>query len=322
MTLAYVFNPARALQSFLLAAFILSGGDALRAANFFDNAIVITGTGGGTIDLNTAGGSSNPGRYCWAIFALQGGVTVTDPFLSGNASDYDVRGNIGIAQGGTLTLNNARIGGTVFLRNGAVPSVTNSVITGNGGIPLANQDPILFPAQANAYNAASAAAGLARDVGSGATLLTISGSVPPGILSSDTSSIIFANASGGITGAANTTYVLNLANLVLAGAGAVLTLNGDSTTNYVINVSKYMTLSAGAKLQVSGGLQPQNVLFNLRNTSGYDVTMSGGSTLEGIILASNRNVKLTGGSQVTGEVIARAVSLSGQSKVINPVCSP
>jgi hypothetical protein len=311
---------ARAFRSTLLAASALLGAGTLDAANFFDNAIVISGTGGGTIDLNTSGGSNNPGRYCWAIFALQGGVTITDPLpYTGIA---DVLGNIGIAQGGTITMSNSTVKGTVYLRTGAVSSVPSPATITGGILQSGPTDTILNTAQAYAYNAASAASGLARSTGAGATLLTISGSLPAGILNSDTSSVMMTNTAGGISGAANTTYVLNLTNLVLSGAGAVLTLTGDSTTNYVINVSKFMTLSAGAKIQVSGGMQPQNVLFNVRNTYGYDVTMSGGSTLEGIILAANRNVKLTGDAQVTGEVIARAVSLSGQSKVINPVCSP
>jgi choice-of-anchor A domain-containing protein len=217
-----------------------------------------------------------------------------------------------------------RVRGTAYLRNGAIPSLQNGA-TVSGGM-LANQDPILSTGpvngQAYAYYASSIAAGLPRDAGSGATLLTLSGAVPVSTLTDDVSSITLGNASGGIAGAADTTYVLNLTNLVLSGATAVLNLSGTNTTNYVINVSKFMSLSAGAKIQLSGGLQAQNVLFNVRNTYGYDVTMSGGSTVDGIILAANRNVKLTGGSVVTGEVIARGVSLSGSSKVINPVCSP
>jgi len=52
------------------------------------------------------------------------------------------------------------------------------------------------------------------------------------------------------------------------------------------------------------------------------VTLSGGSEARGIILATTRAVKLTGDSKVFGEVIAKAVSLSGGSNVINPVVSP
>jgi choice-of-anchor A domain-containing protein len=117
--------------------------------------------------------------------------------------------------------------------------------------------------------------------------------------------------------------VLNIADLIMSGAGAILTLSGDATTNYVINVNRYMTLGSQAQVALSGGLTPQNVLFNVKSYStNYDVTMSGASTVNGIILATNRNVKLTGDSTVYGEVIAKGVSLSGSSQVINPLASP
>jgi hypothetical protein len=141
----------------------------------------------------------------------------------------------------------------------------------------------------------------------------------------DTGSIVLggtnpASTNATINGAAGATYVLNLANLALNAS--TLTLTGDATTNYVINVTKFMSLANNSHIVLSGGLQPQHVLFNLRNIAAYDVTLSGGSTVDGIILASNRAVKLTGASVVTGEVISRSVSLSGASRVINPVCSP
>jgi len=319
MKLNNLINLARAFRSVLLAAFTLIGSGALQAANtnFFDGPVTVTGTGGGVIDLNTAGGGNGAGRYCWAIFALQGGVTITDP--APNAFK-DVRGNIGIAQGGTITMSNSNVAGTVYLRTGAVPSVP-APATISGGILFA-QDPILNPAQANAYAAASAASGLATNNGGGT--MTIGGATPLGVLTNgsfaDTASIVFGNTSGQINGAPGGTYVLNLTNLLLSAS--TLTLTGSSTTNYVINVSKYLSLGGASKIVLSGGLQAQNVLFNVRNTAAYDVTMSGASTLDGIILASNRNVKLTGSSVVTGEVIARGVSLSGNSKVINTVCSP
>jgi hypothetical protein len=311
-----LFNPGHAIRSVLLAVLTLIGSGATQAANFFDNAIVVTGTGGGVIDLNTAGGGNGAGRYCWAIFALQGGVTITDPSYTGIP---DVIGNVGVAQGGTINMSNSVVSGTVYLRDFGVPTVPPPA-TVSGGV-LLNQNAILNPAQTFAYNAASTAAGLSRTIGT-MTNANITGAVPNTILTNDTTTISLANTPGAINGVAGETYVLNLANLVLSGASAVLTLNGSATTNYVINVSKYLSLSAGSKIVLSGGLQPQNVLFNVRNTYGYDVTLSGGSTLDGIILASNRNVKLTGASVVTGEVIARAVSLSGNSRVINPVCSP
>lgn len=312
MTTSNLAIPARALRSVLLAALTLAGCGTLQAANFFDNVIAV-GTQG-SVDLNTASGSNLSGRYCWAIFTMQGGGTISDSALT----VPNVVGNIGVAQSGTIMMQNSTVAGTVYLRGGAVPSTPGSVIT--GGI-LTSQDPILNLAQSNATSAASAAAGLY----SSTTGLSLSGGfpTPPSLVNgsySDTGSIVLKNTSQTINGAAGGTYVLNLANLALNAS--TLTLTGDGTTNYIINVSKFMSLASNSHIVLSGGLQPQNVLFNVRNTYAYDVTMSGASTLDGIILAPGRNVKLTGGSQVNGEVIARAVSLSGQSKVINPVCSP
>ena len=135
--------------------------------------------------------------------------------------------------------------------------------------------------------------------------------------------IAMNNTSGSITGQAGQTYVLNLTDLVLQGTGAVLSLSGSNTTNYVINVSRSMSLAAGAKILLSGGLTEANVLYNVKsNSTQYDVTLSGGSEAHGTILATTRAVKETGGSVVYGEVIAKTVSLSGASKVINPYASP
>lgn len=314
---------ARSFRTLMLAALTIVGAGATQADNFFDNAITVTGTGGGVVDLSTASGSNLAGRYTWAIFALQGGVTITDPSYSGVP---DVIGNIGVAQSGTLSMSNAAVTGTAYLRNGAVASVPPPATISGG--TLSSQNAILNPAQANAYAAASAASGLASKYTDGAGNMSFSGSFSPGGMPTlvdgsfvDTGSINLNGSSAQINGAAGATYVLNLANLVLT-ANSTLTLTGDATTNYIINVSKFMSLSTGSDIVLSGGLQPQNVLFNVRNTYNYDVTLSGGSTVEGIILATNRNVKLTGASVVTGEVIARGVSLSGNSKVINPVASP
>ena len=134
--------------------------------------------------------------------------------------------------------------------------------------------------------------------------------------------------------------MLHLNDLILSGAGAVLTLSGNNqaNVNYVIDVNRYLSLSSGAKVVLTGGLVAQNVLFNVEGAGysayTYDVTLSGGSKIAdapyggsgtlggGVILAPNRTVKLTGASEVKGEVIAKAVSLSGNSRVYNPLVSP
>jgi hypothetical protein len=322
MKLNHRFQPARTLRAALLAAFTLISSGALQAANFFDGPVVLAT---GTIDMLSVSGSGPSRSNCWAIFALQGGVTITNPSDPG-AGAPNVIGNVGISPSGTLTMQNARIGGgttnlsRAYLQSGATASTTGSTVAG-GIFQSGAVDTMLMNAQAAAYNASSVAGSLASQT-SGLTL-SVGFPTPPSLANgsfADTGSIVLGSTSQTINGAAGGTYVLNLANLVLTAG--TLTLTGDSTTNYVINVSKFMSLSANSHIVLSGGLQASNVLFNVRNTYGYDVTMSGASTVDGIILAANRNVKLTGASVVTGEVIARGVSLSGNSRVINPVCSP
>lgn len=175
-------------------------------------------------------------------------------------------------------------------------------------------DTYLANAVANANGASAAATSLATSPGS-----AITGSATTFVQTSGAAN----NLSLGLpsTGAANTTYVVNLTNLILSNS--ILTLSGTSTTNYVFNVAQYMTLANNAHINLTGGLSAANVLFNVQsNTPQYDVTLSGASSVNGIILAPARNVKMTGGSEVDGEVIAKAVSLSGASKVINPFVSP
>ncbi|MEO6784514.1 MAG: hypothetical protein ABI318_00165 [Chthoniobacteraceae bacterium] len=315
MKLNQLFNTLRDCRASLIAALVLLGIGAANADNFFDNSI-------SGVDLGKASGGTTNGHRNWAIFALSGGVTITDA----SATTFnDVIGNVGMANGGSLTLSNSRIDGTVYQDSGGL-SNSGGTITGGAII----HDSSYLTAAFNSANSASgAAAGLATSTGG----LMISGGVSPNVLTSTAASpsaLTLNGVSGGITGASGQTYVLNISDLILSGVGAVLTLSGTATTNYVINVNRYMSLGSQASIALSGGLTSQNVLFNVKDNSlgaggtgtNYDVILSGASGVAGIILAPNRNVKLTGGSLVTGEVIARGVSLSASSQVINPLASP
>jgi ribosomal protein S6E (S10) len=48
------------------------------------------------------------------------------------------------------------------------------------------------------------------------------------------------------------------------------------------------------------------------------VAIRGGSTMEGTLLALNRTVRIRGGSQVVGSVIANEVKISKHSRVLTP----
>jgi choice-of-anchor A domain-containing protein len=313
----------RSFRAILIAASALMGAGSMEAQNFFDNAITV---GANTINLgNASGGSSTVvGTHKnWAIFALSGGVTITDPdnTLQNVGNNYDVLGNVGMA-GGVLTMTNSWIKGSAYPSTGTGVPIISPYITNTGTAGPTVNAAYLSSAVASANNSSTQAASIATlttglsytyNGGTAAipTTFALNGSGGPGTAA--------ATFSGG---AAGQTYVLNLTDLVLSGVGAVLTLNGTATTNYVINVSRYMSLSANSQIALSGGMSPSNVLFNVKNTATYDVTLSGGASVKGIILAPNRNVKLTGGAVVNGEVIAKGVSLSGRSKVLNPFVSP
>ena len=293
-------------------------------ASFFDSNV-------SGVDLGAArGGSPN----YWSVFALSGGVSITDagplplvldPGYPGNglSSDWwDVLGNVGVAGSGNLTMSSSRIKGNLYIRTGGTQTLSGGAFIGNAGYVPTTGTPspsglatnaLLITTATNAKTASDNASGLAT---------TWIGAAPTTIAQNN----MLLNLS--IAAVANTTYVLNLKDLILSGVSSVLTLSGNNqaNVNYVINVERFMSLSAGAKVVLTNGLNAQNVLFNVEqnpaSTFTYDVTLGGGSKLDGIILAPNRTVKLTGASFVKGEVIGKAVSLSGYSRVFNPEISP
>ena len=333
-----VSKMSRLSRALLVATLALAGTASVKADNFFDNTI-------SGINLGNASGGTTGGHRHWAIFTLGGNVTITDPTTHTNysvppplpgqtdayysayysqAGSADVYGNVGIYGSGRLSMTNSYIDGFVD----QFSSPTN-VFAGNGTNPndyylgsITHDSAYLLQGYNDAIAASAAAKYLGTPAGLSANPTVVLGSATTAVITSAKS-----QADLGITGSlAGNTYVLNLTDLILQGTSAVLTLNGTATTNYVINVNRYMSLAGGAKINLAGGITPQNVLYNVNentiNGVQYDVTLSGGSEARGIILATTRAVKLTGDSKVFGEVIAKSVSLSGSSNVINPLVSP
>jgi hypothetical protein len=114
--------------------------------------------------------------------------------------------------------------------------------------------------------------------------------------------------------------VLKLQNFKISG-GATFTLSGTATQHFIINVSNTFSLTGGAKIVLSGGVTFDNVLFNV-HSSGADVSISSSSTFNGILLAAQRKVALSGSEVANGEIIANKLTLSGSSKInLPPVVS-
>ena len=292
-------------------------------------AMLVTNAFGGnffnsTVDGVNLGNANGGGSHLWAVFALSGGVSITDP--GGFLNPWDVLGSVGVAGSGNLTMSASRIQGDFYKRTGASTTTSGgATITGTTYSSFIPTDVLLSQASADATNASKAASAAANNwIG-----------VAPTTIAANNVAVNLA-----IAAVANTTYVLHLTDLILSGAGAVLTLSGNNqaNVNYIVNINRYMSLSSGSKVVLTGGLQPYNVLFNVQestySTFTYDATLSGGSKIAdapyggsgtlggGVILAPNRTVKLTGASEVKGEVIGKAVSLSGNSRVYTPMVSP
>ena len=124
--------------------------------------------------------------------------------------------------------------------------------------------------------------------------------------------------SGNITlaGTAGVMNVLNLSELSLSGSG-ILTLDclGDSMTSYVINVDKKFSLSGNSQVVVTNSLNPLNLIFNYK---GDKATMSGNTSLNGVVMAVDGSFEASGNAMVQGQVIAGKIKLTGNAKIVSP----
>lgn len=238
------------------------------------------------VDLGAAGQSED-----WAVFTLGGGCRQTRSDFSGNSS---VNGSVAIAGGGAVSLSGrSSIEGDLYLRNlGALDISRNSEIYGGTYFNSASRS-LLDQGARDAEAASRFAFTLASTTG-----------YPTAIAGNRNLSL---NGSGVV--------VLKLSDFTLSG-NTSLTLRGNAQTTYIINVKDNFSLTGNSRVQLAGGLTWDNVLFNVRG-SGL-VSLSGNSSLEGIILATGRTAILSGNSSVRGEIIANSVTLSGNSSVTRP----
>lgn len=231
----------------------------------------------------------------WTVFSLGNGSRF------GSAVGHAlIDGDLGLAGNGTfLMAGHATVNGDVYDRsNGAVLLFNHATATGS---ILHNQDTLLD----NGVNEALAASDHAA-------------SLTPN--RSDTAIKLRKNGAMTITGVPGETVVLSLKNFCLRG-GSSLTLEGTATTTFVINVNKKFSLSGNSHIDLAG-LQWNQILFNVVG-NGQRVLLGGNSILQGILVANDRTVRLTGHATVSGEIIANRFKLRGSSRVLHPaVVSP
>jgi cytoskeletal protein CcmA (bactofilin family) len=233
----------------------------------------------------------------WSVFSL--GSTIKPDQFSNNSF---IQGDVGAAGFGNVSLSDhARIEGNVYYqRIGTLKMDTGASM---GGTEIAVQDSLLDDDIADAIAASNQAAALTRTF-----------FAPSDI-------VLNRSRNFTVTGAPGADVVLNLGSFVLGG-NSTFSLQGTATTTFIINVSKQFALSGNAAIVLSGGVQWDNVLFNVTGR-GSNVSLSRNSSLTGILMATGRTVQLSGQASVAGEVIADRVVVTGSGTITHPpIVSP
>jgi len=227
----------------------------------------------------------------WAIFTLGDG---SETNLVGG--DSFVQGDLGAAGNGNVTLSgNATVNGDVYYKsNGTLRVDRGATITGSR---FNNQNPLLRNGTDEAKAASDAAAAFAAT----RTLDEVN---------------LSGNDSLSFTGAPGETVVLNLKCFKLSG-NSTFTLDGAANTTYIINVKNQFCLAGHANIVFTGGLDWNDVLFNVRG-KGDDVLLSRDSSFQGVLMASKRTVRLRDNAIARGEIIADSIQVQSSSQVIHP----
>ncbi len=232
----------------------------------------------------------------WAAFSL--GSEGSGNRLSDNTF---VQGDFGAAGNGNITMtDDSTINGDVYYRsNGTLAVAPTATISGSR---FSNQNSLLD----NGVSEAMAASDAAAAFQSTRPFTEINGEGTQNIV---------------LSGAPGETVVLNLRKFQLNG-DSTLTLQGSANTTYIINVKNQFSLGGNARIVLAGGLDWNDVLFNVRG-KGPEVRLSGASRFEGILMANRRTVRLRDQAIVRGEVLGARLVFQGTSQVIHPpVISP
>lgn len=246
------------------------------------------------VDLGAAGRTTH-----WAVLTL-GGSFIAD--ISPN-SDYEgqsrVFGNVGVAGQSNMKMGGgAGVIGDIYLHSMSTLTVNDGAFYTGSVFQNVATDNLLDQAVSDAQSASDFANNLPTSPGYPSTI--------------NTGQSMTLVASGTCT-------VLRLTDFVLTGG--VFTLQGTAGQAFIINVSNNFSLKGGASVVLSGGLQPADVLFNIRGR-GNVVNFDQASSLTGIILATQRMVKLKNYSIITGEVIANSLNIGSHSQIISQGDNP
>jgi hypothetical protein len=228
-----------------------------------------------------------------------GSASSTSISMSGSSSVKGAVANVGVANAGNLNMSGSSlINGTLLLNTTGRLNRSGTSKVAGGVEQNTTSDGILEQAVADALTASQSAAAL------------------PATITSVTS-INITNPSQNITiTGVSGTNVLHITKLNITSGK--LTLSAPYSGSFILNVTGNFNLSGGSRIVLAGDTTPSDVLYNIIGAGG-NVSMSGGSTVSGILLAPKRGISISTGI-VTGEVIGGGglISFSGTAKVNNP----
>ena len=200
------------------------------------------------------------------------GLRNTQVTISGSTTT--VNGDVGLGQGGQASIESARVLGGVFYHPSDTIEVQSTALVTDGTTPQS-----MSQVTQAATVASQTAAGLAPTATYGSLGL----------------SNFTLNRTGDVS-------VVNVTNHLDVSNGTTLTLQGGASDVFIVNVGGTFNVAGGSRIALAGGLTAANVLFNITGSDG-DINLTGGSTINGTILAANRKI-LASGVTVNGELIA------------------
>lgn len=109
--------------------------------------------------------------------------------------------------------------------------------------------------------------------------------------------------------------VLEVVRVILAGHTS-LTINGPADAVVVIRVARQLRLGGEAVISLTGGLRPENVLWNVEGRFGGMPNFDRGSQISGTILApQRRGIRCGGDVQISGALYAPRVHLGAATRI-------
>ncbi len=224
-----------------------------------------------------------------------------------------IQGNVAIGGAGNFSMSDGDIYGDLYVHQGGKVAFSGPAkVHGSNGInnPMYVADDAASPINRALQDYWSLSNKAVSSMSVGAAPVTTNFSLTYNAITKQYGGTINGNKNYSITSSGKT--VLNLQDFVLTGGS--LTLNGGATTTYIINVSNKFSIN-NAHIDLGIGLSSSQVLFNVLG-SGSQVSLNQGTYLNGILLAAQRKVDLSGG-KVYGRLIGNQVNITSGGQVIS-----